>query len=51
MLVAGGLFGVLAQVAGPVAVLMVFALMALGAAWLAMGLDEVQSRSRNMPNN
>jgi hypothetical protein len=42
VLVAGGLFGVLAQLAGPVVVLAVFALMALGAAGLALGLAEVQ---------
>lgn len=48
VLVAGGLFGVLAQVAGPVTVLAVFALMALTAAWLALGLEEVQSRDRDM---
>jgi hypothetical protein len=42
VLVAGGLFGALAQVAGAATVLAVFALMALAAALCGLGLDEVQ---------
>ncbi|WP_227817499.1 MFS transporter [Nitrogeniibacter aestuarii] len=42
VLIAGGAFGVLAQVAGEVVVLAVFALMAVLAAFSALGLDEVQ---------
>lgn len=42
VLIAGGAFGVLAQLAGEVTVLGVFALMAVLAAMSARGLDEVQ---------
>jgi len=44
VLIAGGAFGVLAQVAGEVTVLVVFAVMAVLAAISALGLEEVQAR-------
>lgn len=43
MLLLGGLFGLLADIAGPAPVLGVFAAMAAGGAMVAMGLDEVQA--------
>ena len=42
VLIFGGVFGVLAGIAGPGAVLLVFAAMCLGAAALAQGLEQVQ---------
>lgn len=44
VLIAGGAFGLLADLAGPAAVLAVFAGMCVTAALLAVGLDEVQRK-------
>ncbi|MEO0652112.1 MAG: MFS transporter, partial [Planctomycetota bacterium] len=43
LLVGAGLFGLVAEAAGPSAVLGLFTLMCLGASWTARGLDEVQA--------
>lgn len=43
MLLLGGLFGLMADIAGPALVLGVFAAMAAGGALVAVGLDEVQA--------
>ncbi len=45
LLLAGSVFGVLAQAAGEAAVLALFAVMCVGAAVLAHGLEEVQARA------
>jgi hypothetical protein len=42
VLIAGSAFGLLAEAVGPAGVLGVFGAMALGAAWVARGLEEVQ---------
>ncbi len=47
VLLFGGFFGVLSHLAGNTAVLAVFAVMCLAAAWLAHGLDEVQAESHS----
>lgn len=46
LLAAGGVFGLIADIAGGEVVLIVFSLICLMAAWAALGLEEVQSTAR-----
>ena len=43
LLIAGGIFGIVAAVAGEATVLALFSVMCLGAALTALGLEEVQN--------